>query len=143
MKAADQIEQLAEDICGPILHEIVQGVRQIVMRTEPSATEIVKYGGIMFQAKQPFCGVNVYREHVSLEFGHSHQCKDAHGVLEGSGQFRHHIKLKPPRRLGPLACGGVREAVRNQPVPRQSSVLAGSTTRSESWQRVLFFHRDR
>ncbi|MCW5259917.1 DUF1801 domain-containing protein [Verminephrobacter eiseniae] len=96
MKAADRIEQLVEDICGPILHEIVQGVRQNVMRTGPSATEIVKYGGIMFQAKQPFCGVYAYRENVSLEFGHGHQFKDAHGVLEGSGKFRRHIKMEPP-----------------------------------------------
>jgi len=98
MKKSDPVEQLVEDIrlMDPTLHKIVQGVRQIVKLEQPKATEIVKYGGIMFQVEQPFCGVYAYQQHVSLEFGQGHRLDDAHKVLEGNGKFRRHITLKSP-----------------------------------------------
>jgi len=101
MKKADPVEQLVNDIrlMDSGLHEIVQGVRRIVKLEAPDATEIVKYGGIMFQTQAPFCGVFSYQRHVSLEFGRGSQLEDAHGVLEGDGKFRRHIKLNTPADL--------------------------------------------
>jgi hypothetical protein len=101
MKTAGPVEQLVEDIrlVSPTLHDIVQGVRQIVRRAEPTVTEIVKYGGILFQVEQPLCGVYAYRQHVSLEFGRGREFEDSHGVLEGGGKFRRHIKLMSPGDL--------------------------------------------
>lgn len=95
---SDAVERLVEDIrlADITLYEVVQDVRRTVKRVKPSATEIVKYGGIMFQLDEPFCGVYVYHEHVSVEFGQGHRLDDAHGVLEGSGKYRRHIKLKSP-----------------------------------------------
>jgi hypothetical protein len=38
--------------------------------------------------------VFAYSEHVSVEFGRGCDLADPHGVLEGSGKFRRHIKLR-------------------------------------------------
>jgi len=74
--------------------EIVQRVRAVVEEVAGTVSEMVKYGGIIFSHAAPFCGVYAYQEHVSVEFGQGYTFKDPHGVLEGSGKFRRHIKLR-------------------------------------------------
>lgn len=93
-----QADRLLEDLClvAPILHDTVQAVRTLVMRLAPGATETVKYGGLLFQAPGPFCGVFAYRQHVSLEFSQGHALRDVDGVLQGTGRLRRHIKLATP-----------------------------------------------
>jgi hypothetical protein len=53
----------------------------------------VKYGGLLFSVKKPFCGVFSYAKHVSLEFGAGASLPDNFKVLEGDGKLRRHIKL--------------------------------------------------
>ena len=55
--------------------------------------EEVKYGGILFAAPEPFCGIFVYKQHVSVEFSHGAKIVDPHGLLEGKGKGRRHLKL--------------------------------------------------
>lgn len=74
--------------------EIVQRVRTVVEEAAGTVSEMVKYGGIVFSRVAPFCGVYAYQEHVSVEFGHGYTFKDPHGVLEGGGKYRRHIKLR-------------------------------------------------
>lgn len=95
-EAQDRVEALLRDIreSRAPLHEIVQGVRMIVREVAPQAGETVMYGGIMFAADAPVCGVYAYKQHVSLEFGRGCDLEDAHGVLEGGGKLRRHIKLE-------------------------------------------------
>ncbi len=72
---------------------LVQALRQLVLSFGPSISEEVKYGGLLFSAGKPFCGVFAYAKHVSLEFGDGASLPDNHKVLEGVGKLRRHIKL--------------------------------------------------
>ncbi|KAF0864521.1 DUF1801 domain-containing protein [Pseudomonas sp. LD120] len=95
VKTDEAVLALLEDIGSThgALLDIVQRVRQVVEETCGGVTEMVKYGGIMFSRAAPFCGVYAYTDHVSVEFGQGYLFDDPHGVLEGSGKFRRHIKL--------------------------------------------------
>ncbi|MDR2154724.1 MAG: DUF1801 domain-containing protein [Burkholderiaceae bacterium] len=65
----------------------------------PAITEEVKYGGLLFSAAHPFCGVFAYARHVSLEFGNGASLPDKYKALEGAGKLRRHIKLTSPRDI--------------------------------------------
>ncbi|MES2613517.1 MAG: DUF1801 domain-containing protein [Pseudomonadota bacterium] len=93
--AADRIEQLLEDIRAHDAdrYTLVQALREAVLGLGASVTEEVKYGGILFSAARPFCGIFSYARHVSLELSEGAALPDPHGVLEGQGKGRRHIKL--------------------------------------------------
>jgi hypothetical protein len=76
------------------MYELAQAIRKAVLGLNPQVSESVKYGGIMFAAPIAFCGVFVYGEHVSIEFGKGCDLDDAAGRLEGTGKFRRHIKVR-------------------------------------------------
>lgn len=76
------------------LHDIVQAVRTTVRAAAPAASEKLMYGGILFSAPEQFCGVFAYSAHVTMEFGRGAELDDTHGMLEGKGKFRRHIKLQ-------------------------------------------------
>ncbi|MCK6394929.1 DUF1801 domain-containing protein [Zoogloea sp.] len=92
---ADRISRLLEDIrlLDAGRFELVQALRDIILGLAPSISEEVKYGGLLFSAGKPFCGVFSYAKHVSLEFGAGASLPDTFKVLEGEGKFRRHIKL--------------------------------------------------
>ncbi|MGQ1884110.1 DUF1801 domain-containing protein [Serratia marcescens] len=92
------VETLLADIGsthGELL-EIVQQVRRVAAASGSGVSESVKYGGIMFSHTQFFCGVFAYRNHVTVEFGQGYLLEDRYHQLEGSGQYRRHIKLHSP-----------------------------------------------
>lgn len=91
-----KVEQLLHDLqlTHPQLHTVVQAARAMVRSIAPEAQERVMYGGILFSAPEQCCGVFAYSAHVSMEFGHGAELDDPHGVLEGKGKFRRHIKLQ-------------------------------------------------
>lgn len=97
----DRVNQLLQDIQQrhPEQHSVLQGARALVLALGPDVREEVKYGGILFSAPQPFCGLFAYTRHVSLEFGDGAQLPDAFKVLEGAGKQRRHIKLHTPGDL--------------------------------------------
>lgn len=100
----DPVERLAQDVrlSDPMLYDTLQAVRQLVQCVVPGASEAVKYGGIVFAApgeSATFCGVYAYQHHVSLEFPQGHALADPHGVLEGAGKSRRHIKFTSPADL--------------------------------------------
>ncbi len=84
----EDIRRLSEDRFA-----LVQALRQLVLGLDPGVCEEVKYGGLLFSAGKPFCGVFAYAKHVSLEFGDGAALPDEHGFLEGEGKLRRHIKL--------------------------------------------------
>ena len=92
---SERIARLLEDIrlVDQARFELVQSLREIILALAPSVSEEVKYGGILFSAGQPFCGVFSYAKHVSLEFGAGVSLPDQYKVLEGAGKLRRHIKL--------------------------------------------------
>lgn len=90
-----RITQLLEDIrsLDEDRYALVQALRGHILDLGPSVSEEVKYGGLLFSAVTPFCGVFSYTQHVSLEFGAGASLPDPHQVLEGAGKLRRHIKL--------------------------------------------------
>lgn len=73
--------------------QLVDSVRQLALAAGPGIAEEVKYGGVLFAARQGFCGVFSYTDHVTLELSEGASLPDPHGVLEGKGKGRRHIKL--------------------------------------------------
>ncbi len=92
---SDRIKNFLEALCilGEERYNLVQSLRKEVLALDESISEEVKYGGILFSAVKPFCGIFSYSKHVSLEFGEGASLPDKHGVLEGEGKLRRHIKL--------------------------------------------------
>ena len=81
------------EIDNPALYEIANSVRTRILQLFDTVDEEVKYGGILFAAPEPFCGIFVYKQHVSVEFSHGAKIVDPHGLLEGKGKGRRHLKL--------------------------------------------------
>ena len=81
------------EIDNPALYEIANSVRTRILQLFDTIDEEVKYGGILFAAPEPFCGIFVYKQHVSVEFSHGAKIADPHGLLEGKGKGRRHLKL--------------------------------------------------
>lgn len=81
-------------LLGDQRYDIVQAVRQLVGSGFDAVEEEVKYGGIVFTAGIPFCGVFAYTAHVSVEFSSGARIRDVYGHLEGAGKGRRHIKLR-------------------------------------------------
>ena len=90
-----KVKNLLDDwlINNPALYEIANSVRTKIQQLEDTVVEEVKYGGILFAAPEPFCGIFVYKEHVTVEFGRGAEMADSYGLLEGKGKGRRHLKL--------------------------------------------------
>ena len=91
----ERVEHFLEDLrlAGEDRFQLVSRLRALILSVDPKITEEIKYGGILFSAGPPFCGVFSYAKHVSLEFGRGAELPDRHRVLEGEGKLRRHIKL--------------------------------------------------
>ncbi|ASK28207.1 DUF1801 domain-containing protein [Neisseria chenwenguii] len=90
-----KVKSLLNDwqIGNPALYEIADSVRTRILQLADTVEEEVKYGGILFAAPEPFCGIFVYKQHVSVEFNHGAEIADPHGLLEGKGKDCRHLKL--------------------------------------------------
>jgi hypothetical protein len=78
---------------NPSGYLLVRELRRLIKSTVENATERVMYGGLVYAVTEQFCGIFAYKDHVSIEFSHGVNLKDPHGVLEGSGKHRRHIKV--------------------------------------------------
>lgn len=90
-----EVQTLLDDLrfCNPSIYELATAIRAVIHATAPSASEEVKYGGLLFTSGESFCGVFAYAGHVSVEFSRGCDLHDDFGVLEGKGKFRRHIKI--------------------------------------------------
>ncbi|PJK09964.1 hypothetical protein CO614_07760 [Lysobacteraceae bacterium NML120232] len=90
-----KVQNLLNDwrLTHPDLHAIADAARATILQCADQVSDEVKYGGIVFAAPVPFCGVFVYRQHVTVEFSHGALMADPHGLLEGKGKGRRHLKL--------------------------------------------------
>ena len=91
----DRIEKLLQDIrlLSDARFELVQSLRELILSLNPSVSEEVKYGGLLFSVSKPLCGIFSYAKHVSLEFGEGASLPDKFKQLEGAGKLRRHIKM--------------------------------------------------
>ncbi|MBC3909745.1 DUF1801 domain-containing protein [Undibacterium umbellatum] len=99
--SADRIDKLLQDIrlLDEDRHALVQALREQILKLDKGVTEEAKYGGLLFSASKPFCGVFSYAKHVSLEFGEGASLPDKYQMLEGEGKFRRHIKLTSQQQI--------------------------------------------
>ena len=57
----------------------------------------------------PFAYVNVFTSHVNVGFFHGASLPDPAGLLQGSGRFMRHVKLKPEMPLDTAALASLIE----------------------------------
>lgn len=75
--------------------EIITSLRELVLEALPRSEEKIKYGGLVFIVEDRlFCGVFLRKDHVSMEFDNGALMSDPHGLLEGGGKHRRHLKLR-------------------------------------------------
>lgn len=97
----DKVDDLLDTL---FLHEdvrvdLVSRLRGLVLAADPAICEEVKYGGILFSAGSPFCGIFSHPTHVMLEFSRGADLPDPEHRLEGDGKKRRHLKLTTPTDL--------------------------------------------
>jgi len=90
------VEELLEDIQMADFkkYETVMQLRGLVFSINPQIEERVMYGGVMFSLKNDWGGVFVRKNHISFEFAFGVHLNDPDGLLEGTGEFRRHLKLR-------------------------------------------------
>ncbi|MGL4759359.1 MAG: DUF1801 domain-containing protein [Patescibacteria group bacterium] len=96
IKSNDQkVEQFLKDlaISDDSKSGIIEVIRFIIFENYPLVKERIMYGGIMFSNENDFGGVFVSKKHVSFEFGNGYLFNDKNQYLEGTGQFRRHLKF--------------------------------------------------
>ena len=92
----EQVQKFLEDILmfDSEKFEILQKLREIVFSNYPKTNERIMYGGIMFSLEDDFGGLFVRKNHVSFEFVSGACMKDPDKILEGTGRFRRHLKIR-------------------------------------------------
>lgn len=74
--------------------KVLQKLRKIVIAQYPKVNEKIMYGGIMFSLEKDFGGVFVSKNHISFEFSDGYKMNDPKEILEGTGKFRRHLKIR-------------------------------------------------
>lgn len=92
----EQVQQFLEDIMmsDECKFDMLKKLREIVFKLCPEVNEKMMYGGIMFFLDDDFGGVFVRKNHISFEFSNGYQFNDPKKLLEGTGKFRRHLKIK-------------------------------------------------
>ncbi len=73
---------------------ILERLREIVFKHYQEVGERIIYGGIMFSLDGDLGGLFVYKNHVSFEFTEGFLMNDPKKLLEGSGKYRRHLKIR-------------------------------------------------
>lgn len=92
----DKVQSFLEDVMlvDSEKFEILLKLRIIVFSNYPKTDERMMYGGIMFSLEDDFGGIFVRKNHVSFEFSSGVTMNDPDNVLEGTGKFRRHLKIR-------------------------------------------------
>lgn len=117
-EVSDFLQTLADT--DPARGALVLRLHKLILSVDTKIQDSLKYGGILYTAGAPFCGVFSHSGHVLLEFSRGAALADIHQVLEGQGSKRRHIKLtsgddlfkKNIRHYVGAACAAARSAAR-------------------------------
>ena len=96
---------MEENVKAMIADALVRHLMQRVSNANPRPM----YGGTVFELevdnpKSRIGGVYAYDGHVSLEFAQGKCLVDQHGVLDGHGKHRRHIKLRSMSDIDDMHC---------------------------------------
>jgi len=95
---------------NPELQKVVRGLRRFVTSAVPATKETVNSWGVpTFEAKLPYAGYLVGKQHVTFLFHFGTSLRDPEKLLEGTGKNIRHVKLFTPEDLKRR---GLRELVR-------------------------------
>lgn len=73
--------------------EIVSGVRQIILKSAPEATEAVKWAQPVYELNGPFAYIKAFKSSVNFGFWRGIDISDPDGLLQGTGDKMRHVKL--------------------------------------------------
>ena len=107
MKAYASFDDYLEDQ-GAKNQAIIKALRRFVKRTAPGLTESVKWGnGCWVGRKNPVAYVYSDRGHVQFGFFNGAALKDPKGLLQGSGKYVRHVKIRKPAEIDARAFGAL------------------------------------
>ncbi|TQV85363.1 DUF1801 domain-containing protein [Aliikangiella coralliicola] len=93
---SEKVNQFIEDtqFQSPEKYEILVSLRKLIKQAGPHLIEGIKYGGLIYSCSNTLrCGIFVYKNHLSVEFGQGAEFLDPDKILEGKGKYRRHIKI--------------------------------------------------
>ena len=101
----------------PANQKLIRALRKFVERVEPKLQEFVKWGnGCWLKGKQPVAYVYSAPDYVQFGFFHGSALDDPRGLLEGSGQYVRHVKVRKVADIDEAAFGALlRQAVQARP----------------------------
>lgn len=73
--------------------EIVEGVRKVILKAAPEATEVVKWAQPVYESNGPFAYIKAFKNYVNFGFWRGIDIPDPEGILEGTGEKMRHVKL--------------------------------------------------
>jgi hypothetical protein len=69
---------------------------QVMRKTGDEVRELLHDGcPVVCLGDAPFCYVNVFTSHVNVGFFHGDALPDPNRLLQGTGKFMRHVKLRP------------------------------------------------
>jgi hypothetical protein len=101
------------DAQAPLQQAVIRKVRALVKRSAPQLVESVKWGnGCWVDGRAPIAYVYCAPDHVQFGFMHGSALADPRGLLQGSGRFVRHVKLRRAADVAPRVLAAfLREAV--------------------------------
>jgi hypothetical protein len=94
MKAYASFDEYLE-AQSPRNQEIIRALRKFVKRIEPKLSEAVKWGnGCWVGNNGPVAYLYSDRDYVQFGFFRGSSLRDPKGLLEGTGQYVRHIKVR-------------------------------------------------
>ena len=96
MKAYASFDDYLEDQ-SPGNQAIIRALRRFVKRAQPALTEAVKWGNGCWIGKDgPVAYVYAAPGYVQFGFFHGSSLRDPNGLLEGTGKYVRHTKVRAP-----------------------------------------------
>ena len=93
---------------SPRNQAIIRSLRRFVKRVEPGLTEAVKWGnGCWIGHDGPVAYVYSATGYVQFGFFYGSSLKDPKGLLEGSGKYVRHTKVRGPSEIDERALGAL------------------------------------
>ena len=87
---------------------VIKALRAFVKRVAPKLEESVKWGqGCWLKGDAPIAYVHTEAEYVQFGFYRGSALKDPKKLLEGSGQYVRHIKIREPADIDEEAFGAL------------------------------------
>ncbi|MFT6223617.1 MAG: hypothetical protein ACJA1F_001462 [Paracoccaceae bacterium] len=89
--------------------KIIDRLEEMIIGLAPDANMRPMYGGTVIELetdnpKSRIGGLYVYADYVSFELAKGIQFEDPNGVLEGTGKFRRHVRLRSVGEVETKTC---------------------------------------